>query len=42
MIDEKIKNIQNESLLKNLGIAFICFKEKDCVTDTLDEIELVK
>ena len=27
---------------KNLGFAFVSFKEKDCVTDTLEEIDLVK
>jgi len=26
----------------NLGFAFISFKSKDCVIDTIDEIELVK
>ena len=25
-----------------LGLAFISFKEKDCVVETMDEIELVK
>lgn len=26
----------------NLGIAFISFKDKECVFDTLEEIELVR
>lgn len=34
--------IKQSSKKKNLGIAFISFKERDCVTDTLEEIELVK
>jgi len=37
-----MKAIQDESKKTNLGIAFISFKEKDCVSDTLEEIELVK
>ena len=40
--DQEIIKIKQNSLKKNLGIAFICFKEKDCVAETLEEIELVK
>jgi hypothetical protein len=41
-IDAQISDIQAQSKKKNLGFAFISFKEKDCVVETLEEIELVK
>lgn len=37
-----MKSIQENSKKQNLGIAFISFKDRDCVFDTLDEIELVR
>ena len=41
-VDSEIKEIQKESLRKNMGFAFISFKEKDHVQETLEEIELVR
>lgn len=40
--DERIKRIQHDSKKKNLGFAFVSFKNKDCVFETIDEIELVR
>lgn len=40
--DDKIKQIQQECKKQNLGFAFISFKNKDCVLETIDEIELVR
>lgn len=28
--------------VENIGVAFVSFKEKDCVNDTLEEMDLVK
>lgn len=41
-IDIKIREIQEQAKKMNLGIAFISFKDKECVYETLDEIELVR
>ena len=41
-IDAEMKTIQENSKKQNLGIAFISFKDRDCVYDTLEEIELVR
>lgn len=41
-LDVEIKQIQSSSKKKNLGFAFISFKNKDCVYETIDEIDLVK
>ena len=41
-VDQKMKEIQEQSKKRNLGIAFISFKDRDCVYDTLEEIELVR
>lgn len=41
-LDVEIKMIQHASKKKNLGFAFISFKNKDCVYETIDEIDLVK
>jgi len=41
-IDQEIGELQARSKKANLGIAFISFKERDCATETLDEMELVK
>lgn len=38
----EIKQIQSASKKKNLGFALISFKNKDCVYETIDEIDLVK
>jgi len=40
--DLEIKEIQQNSQKKNMGFAFISFKEKDHVQETLEEIELVR
>jgi len=41
-IDAQIREIQASSKKNNLGFAIISFKSKDCVTDTIEEIDLVK
>lgn len=41
-VDNYIKDIQARSQNRNMGIAFVSFKERSCVADTLDEIDLVK
>ena len=35
-------NIFTMSETSNMGIAFVAFKDKDCVWETLDEIDTVK
>jgi hypothetical protein len=41
-MDAGIRDIQAYSKKSNLGVAFISFKQRDCVTETLEEIGLVK
>ena len=41
-IDQEIMQVKQRNGARNLGLAFISFKEKDCVVETMDEIELVK
>jgi len=41
-VDKEMQEIQAKSKKENLGIAFISFKQRDHVADTLEEIELVK
>lgn len=42
ILSGKIAQIHTTAHETNLGIAFIAFKDKDCVRDTLDEMDLVK
>jgi RNA recognition motif-containing protein len=41
-LDAEIKKIQHASKKKNLGFAFVSFKSKECVYETIEEIDLVK
>ena len=41
-IDKEIEKIQHDSKKQNMGFAFVSFKERRCVMETLEEIELVK
>lgn len=41
-IDKKWEDLKRLAISENIGVAFVSFRGKDCVTETIDEIDIVK
>mmetsp|Transcript_35630 Transcript_35630/g.34658 ORF Transcript_35630/g.34658 Transcript_35630/m.34658 type:complete len:184 (+) Transcript_35630:328-879(+) len=41
-VEEEWEQLKKSANYQNVGVAFVTFKDKDCVKDTIEELELVK
>ena len=41
-IEAKWQKLQQQATSENIGVAFVSFKDKECVSETIDEFDLVK